>query len=167
MVTSFDILNLDDLRRPVLKNSRSSGVMINSVSSGPVSDMIGNKMPIALTFLLRFFLYLLILKYQTLGSFYFFAFGFGFTLLITAPLTTTLMGKLYGLAHVGLITGVITTVHHVGGGFWAYMGGVIFDRTGSYQVAFVISAIMALAAFFSSILIIEKRHRVVSSGIRS
>jgi MFS family permease len=135
--------------------------------AGPVSDMIGNKMPIALTFLLRFFLYLLILKYQTLGSFYCFAFGFGFTLLITAPLTTTLMGKLYGLAHVGLITGVITTVHHVGGGFWAYMGGVIFDRTGSYQIAFVISAIMALAAFFSSIFIIEKRHRVVSSGIRS
>ncbi len=131
--------------------------------AGPVSDLIGNKIPIALTFLLRVFLFLLIVKYQTLGSFYFFAFGFGFTLLITAPLTATLMGRLYGFSHVGLITGFITTVHHVGGGFWAYMGGVIFDWTGSYHLAFILSAIMALVALFSSMLIVEKRHRAVLS----
>ena len=130
--------------------------------AGPVADLIGNKIPIAVTFLLRFCLFLLILRYQTLGSFYVFALLFGFTLLITAPLTATLMGRLYGFSHVGLITGFITTIHHVGGGFWAYIGGVIFDRTGSYQLAFVLSAIMALAAFFSSIFIIEKRHRVIA-----
>jgi MFS family permease len=130
--------------------------------AGPISDLIGNKIPIALTFLLRFFLFLLVLRYQTLGSFYVFALLFGFTLLITAPLNATLMGRLYGFSHVGLITGFITTIHHVGGGFWVYMGGVIFDRTGSYQLAFVLSAIMALAAFISSIFIIEKRHRVIS-----
>jgi predicted MFS family arabinose efflux permease len=129
--------------------------------AGPVSDLIGNKIPIALTFLLRFFLFLLILHSQTLGSFYSFAFVFGFTLLITAPLTATLMGRLYGFSHLGLITGFITTVHHMGGGFWTYMGGVIFDQTGSYHMAFVLSAIMALVAFFSSIFIVEKRHRVV------
>jgi MFS family permease len=130
--------------------------------AGPVSDLIGNKIPIALTFLLRFFLFLLVLRYQTLGSFYVFALLFGFTLLITAPLNATLMGRLYGFSHVGLITGFITTVHHVGGGFWVWMGGWIFDRTGSYQLAFVLSAIMALTAFFSTIFIIEKRHHVVS-----
>jgi MFS family permease len=130
--------------------------------AGPLSDLIGNKIPIALTFLLRFFLFLLILRYQTLDSFYCFALTFGFTLLITAPLTATLMGRLYGFSHVGLITGFITTVHHVGGGFWTYMGGVIFDQTGSYHMAFVLSAIMALVAFFSSIFIVEKRHRAVS-----
>ena len=32
--------------------------------AGPASDRIGNKMPIALTFALRLFLFLLILKYQ-------------------------------------------------------------------------------------------------------
>ena len=135
-----------------------AGVLV----AGPLSDLIGNKIPIALTFLLRFLLFLLVLRYQTLGSFYVFSLLFGFTLLITAPLNATLMGKLYGFSHVGLITGCITTIHHVGGGFWAYMGGLIFDQTGSYQLAFVFSAIMALAAFFSSIFIIEKRHRVVS-----
>ena len=133
-----------------------AGVMV----AGPASDLIGNKTPIALTFLLRVLLFLLILKYQNLASFYIFALSFGFTHLITAPITPTLVGSLYGFSHVGLISGFITTVHHLGGGFWAYMGGLIFDQTGSYRLAFVLSAMMALVAFGSSILIIEKRHGV-------
>jgi len=91
--------------------------------AGPLSDRIGNKIPIALTFLMRFALFVFILKFQGLVSFYVFACAFGFTLLI---------GKLYGFSHVGLLSGFITTIHHLGGGFWAYLGGEIFDRTGSY-----------------------------------
>jgi MFS family permease len=131
------------------------GVMV----AGPVSDLKGNKIPIALIFLLRSLSFLLILKYQNLTSFY--ALTFGFTHLITAALTPTLIGRLYGLSHVGLISGFIITVHHSGGGFWAYMGGLIFDQTGSYRLAFILSAIMALVAFCSTILIIEKRHQPI------
>jgi len=127
--------------------------------AGPASDLIGNKIPIALTFVLRVLLFLLILKYRNLISFYVFAMIFGFTFLITAPLTPTLIGRLYGLSHVGLISGFITTVHHLGGGFWAYMGGVIFDHTGSYRLAFIISAIMAAVATVSSTAIAERRHQ--------
>jgi MFS family permease len=127
--------------------------------AGPASDIIGNKIPIALTFLLRFMIFLVILKYKNLTSFYAFALVFGFTFLITAPLTPTLVGRLYGLSHVGLISGFITTIHHLGGGLGAYLGGLIFDLTGSYQLAFVLSAIMALVAATSSIAIAERRHR--------
>ena len=132
-----------------------AGILI----AGPASDLIGNKIPIALTFLMRFLLFLLILRYQNLVSFYIFALAFGFTHLITAPLTPTLMGKLYGFSHVGLLSGFITTIHHLGGGFWAYVGGLIFDKTGSYQLAFILSAIMALGAVSSSIFIKEERHQ--------
>ena len=134
-----------------------AGIMV----AGPASDLIGNKIPIALTFLLRVLLFLLILKYQNLASFYIFAFGFGFTYLITAPLTPALIGRLYGFSHIGLISGFITTVHHSAGGFWAYMGGLIFDQTGSYRLAFILSAIMALVAVFCSILISERRDQAI------
>jgi len=134
-----------------------AGIMI----AGPASDLIGNKIPIALTFLLRVLLFLLIIKYQNLASFYIFAFGFGFTYLITAPLTPALIGRLYGISHIGLISGLITTVHHLGGGFWAYMGGLIFDQTGGYQLAFILSAMMAVVAVFCSILIVERRHQAI------
>lgn len=125
--------------------------------AGPLSDLIGSKIPITLTFVLRFLLFLLILKYQNLASFYIFSLTFGFTLMVTAPLTPILVGKLYGFSHVGLISGFVVTVHHLGGGFWSYMGGVIFDRTGSYWLAFVLSALMALVAVFCTISIREKR----------
>ena len=126
--------------------------------AGPLSDLIGSKIPIALTFVLRFLLFLLILKYQNLASFYIFSLAFGLTLMVTAPLTPILAGKLYGFSHVGLISGVVVTVHHLGGGFWSYMGGVIFDRTGSYWLAFVLSALIALVAVFCTISVREKRH---------
>ncbi|MDH3598571.1 MAG: MFS transporter [Candidatus Tectomicrobia bacterium] len=126
--------------------------------AGPASDLIGSKFPIALTFVLRFGLFLLVIRLQTLTSFYIFALAFGFTHLITAPLTPLLVGRLYGLSHIGVIAGLITTVHHLAGGLWAYWGGVIFDRTGSYQLAFSISAITVVVALVSSLLIREHRH---------
>ena len=95
-----------------------------------------------------------------LNIFYVFACAFGFTLLITAPLNAILVGRLYGFSHVGLISGVITTIHHLGGGFWTYMGGEVFDRTGSYRLVFIISAILTLLAVLFTSAIKEKKHRV-------
>jgi MFS family permease len=126
--------------------------------AGPLSDLIGNKIPIALCFLLRICLFLLVLKYQNLIAFYVFAMAFGFTFLITAPLTATLVGRLYGFAHVGLLSGFVTTIHHFGGGFWAYMGGLIFDKTGSYRLIFLLSAVLAFIALVCTLFIKEKRH---------
>ncbi|MGD2270813.1 MAG: MFS transporter [Desulfobacterales bacterium] len=128
--------------------------------AGPLSDKIGTKTPIALTFLMRFLLFVLILNYQNTAVFYVFACAFGFTLLVTAPLNAILVGKLYGFSHVGLISGLITTIHHMGGGLWTYISGEIFDRTGSYRPVFMISAILAIFAILSTLMIKEKRHRL-------
>ncbi|UCG08301.1 MAG: hypothetical protein JSV83_06540, partial [Desulfobacterales bacterium] len=72
----------------------------------------------------------------------------------------TLVGRLFGFAHVGLLSGFITTVHHFGGGFWAYIGGLLFDRTGSYRLIFILSAVLALIALLCTIFIKEKRHQI-------
>jgi len=132
--------------------------LIGILIAGPISDLIGNKIPIMLTFLLRILLFLLILQYQNIVSFYLFSLFFGLTFLITAPITPTLIGRLYGLSHVGILSGFITTIHHLGGGLWAYLGGVIFDRTSSYQLIFMLSAVAAPIAFACSVCIKEKRH---------
>ena len=126
--------------------------------AGPAADRIGSKMPVVLTFVLRFLLYLFIVKYKNVPSLYVFALLFGFTHLITAPLTPMLMGRLYGFRQIGLLTGVVNTVHFLGGGIFTYATGVIFDRTGSYQTAFIAAAAMAAAAALCSSLIAEKSH---------
>ena len=126
--------------------------------AGPVSDRIGNKIPIALSFVLRLILFILILNHQNLYTFYIFAVMFGFTFLITAPLTTTLVGKLYGFSHIGLISGFITMIHHMAGGLWAYVGGWSFDMTGSYRWSFIVSAGMAGIALIGTLMIREKTY---------
>jgi len=132
--------------------------MMGLLVVGPASDLIGNKMPIALTFVIRIILFVLVLQRQSPAMFYTFALAFGFTHLMTAPLTPTLVGKLYGFSNVGVIAGLVTTIHHLSGGFWAYVGGLSFDLTGSYHLAFIISAIMALAALVCCLFIREERQ---------
>jgi MFS family permease len=126
--------------------------------AGPASDAVGNKIPIAITFALRAILLVMLLKLKGTVPFWVFSLGFGFTLPITAPLVPTLVSALYGVTHIGFISGFITTVHMVGGGLWAYLGGVIFDRTGDYDLALIISAGLAVVALACTLLIREERH---------
>jgi MFS family permease len=131
-----------------------AGILI----SGPVADRIGVKVPVALTFMLRVLIFLLILKYTNVRSIYTFALATGFTALITAPLNPVLIVRLYGLSHVGLLAGVITTVHHLGGGCWAFAGGLIFDYTGGYRSIFMLSVATSALAVLCTVLIREKRR---------
>ena len=126
--------------------------------AGPASDLIGDKIPIAAAFAIRVVVFALVVRYQTTWAFWVLALGFGFTFLVTAPLATTLMGRLYGFASIGLLSGFVTTVHHFGGGLWALLGGVVFDATGAYTPAMVMSAVASAVAVVCTLLIKEVRH---------
>jgi MFS family permease len=126
--------------------------------AGPAADAVGNKLPIAITFALRIVLFAVLLAHKGPASFWVFSLVFGFTLLVTAPLTTTLLAKLYGLTHLGFVSGFIVMAHTLGGGFWAYLSGVIFDRTGDYDLALLISAGAAALALLCTVFIKEERH---------
>ena len=132
--------------------------------AGPASDRIGNRVPIALTFGFRVLLFVVAFVYQNQASFWLLALGFGFTFLITAPLTTTLMGRLYGFGYVGVLGGFITTVHYIGGGLWAYLGGVVYDATGGYSLAMAISAAASGVAMICVLFIREVRHLAPVAG---
>ena len=59
----------------------------------------------------------------------------------SSPPRTTLAGRLYGFRG-GVIGGFITTIHHVGGGLWAFLGEWSMILTGGYELAFIISAVV-------------------------
>jgi MFS family permease len=131
--------------------------LLGILIAGPASDRVGCKIPIVLTFLLRVLAFLLILRYQSLVSLYVFSLVFGLTCFVTAPLTPILVSRLYGVSHIGYIAGFLNTLHHIGGGFWAYVGGWVFDQTGSYRLAFILSAVISLIAAFCALLVSEKK----------
>ncbi|MCX8032344.1 MAG: MFS transporter [Thermoleophilia bacterium] len=132
------------------------------LAAGPAADAIGNRAPIAITFALRVALFLLVLFIAGLVPYWIFSVGFGFTLMVTAPLTATVVSNLYGVTHIGFISGFITTIHMVGGGLWGYLGGLIFDRTGDYRLALAISAGLAVVAIVCTLLMQEKRQVIRS-----
>lgn len=132
--------------------------LLGILIAGPVSDRTGCKFPIACTFLVRVLSFLLILKYENIMTFYTFSLAFGLTYLVTGPLTPILASRLFGVSHVGFISGFLTTVHHIGGGFWTYLGGWIFDQTGSYRLAFILSAIISFIAALCTALMPERRQ---------
>jgi MFS family permease len=132
--------------------------LVGILIAAPSADWIGNKTPIVVTFIMRVFLYLLLFRYKTTGAFYVFALGFGFTHLITAPLIPMLIIKIYGSTHLGLLTGFVNTVHYVGAATWPLLAGMLFDKTGNYQLTLIFSAIAAAIAVLCSLFIVEKRH---------
>lgn len=132
--------------------------LVGMLLAGPAADYIGNKPTIAITFALRVVLFSLPLIAVNLATYWVFSLGFGLTLMVTAPLNATVISKLYGVSHLGFICGFVNAVHMVSGGLWGYLGGVVFDQTGSYDLALIISVGLAVVAVVCTLLIRERRH---------
>jgi MFS family permease len=81
----------------------------------------------------------------SVGSVYLFAASMGLLWLSTIPLTTGLVGQIYGVRHLGMLGGVVFLGHQLGSFLGAWLGGRIFDATGSYDWAWVM--VVAFGAF--------------------
>ena len=81
---------------------------------------------------------------------YFFAVFLGMGWGVTAPMFVAIAADLFQGRQFGIIYGVVEAV--IGGGcaFGAWFGGFIFDRTHSYQAAFILSTVFAV---LSSVLV--------------
>ncbi len=63
--------------------------------------------------------------------------------------------RLFGTKHSGAILGALGTVAGIGGAVGPYIAGFIYDVTGFYDLAFLISGFLMLAAFGLSLLFIK------------
>jgi MFS family permease len=89
-------------------------------------------------------LYLMLAPKSAL-TMYTFAFAMGLLWLSTVPLTQALVAQIFGVRHVSMLAGVVFFGHQIGSFCGAWLGGVIFTRQGSYDMAWWIS--MGLAIF--------------------
>ena len=81
---------------------------------------------------------------------YVFAAVMGLLWLGTVPLTSGLVGQIFGLRYVGMLYGIVFLGHQIGGFLGAWLGGRIFDLSGSYLIAWWLSiALSVLAALLS------------------
>ena len=76
-----------------------------------------------------------------------FAAAMGFLWLGVTPLVTGIIGRVFGLTHFNTLYGVVFLSHQVGSFFGAWMGGVVFDRFGSYNFGWGALIVIGLTAF--------------------
>jgi predicted MFS family arabinose efflux permease len=103
---------------------------------------------LAMIYLLRtVFIIVFLLAPISAASTLVFAAAMGFLWLGVSPLVTGIIGRVFGLTHFGTLYGVVFFSHQVGSFFGAWMGGVVFARTGSYDVAWGALIAIGLTAF--------------------
>jgi predicted MFS family arabinose efflux permease len=76
-----------------------------------------------------------------------FAAAMGFLWLSVAPLVSGLVGRVFGLKHFGTLYGFVFLSHQVGSFCGVLLGGITFDLTGSYDIAWGGLIAIGLLAF--------------------
>jgi len=74
----------------------------------------------------------------------------------TVPLTNGLVAQIFGLRYMSMLTGVIFLGHQLGSFLGAWLGGRIFDETGSYLIAWGLAIGLSVVAAWCSWPIDEK-----------
>jgi predicted MFS family arabinose efflux permease len=79
-------------------------------------------------------------------SVYAFAMALGLLWLSTVPPTNGIVAQIFGVRYMAMLTGVTFLSHQIGSFLGAWLGGFMFDRTGSYDVVWYLSIALGIVA---------------------
>ena len=123
------------------------GNIAGRLMAGAAADRLGNKLTITAALILMAVVFLWLQIAEEVWMLYLFAAIFGLAhggiICMMSPLTA----ELFGLRCHGALLGIIMFGSTIGGAIGPIVAGRIFDITSSYQMAFIICAAVAVAAF--------------------
>jgi MFS family permease len=79
------------------------------------------------------------------ASVYIFSAAMGLLWLSTVPPTNATVAQIFGVAHLSMLGGFVFFSHQIGSFMGVWLGGVLYDKTGSYDIVWYIS--IALGVF--------------------
>ena len=77
---------------------------------------------------------------------YLFAALMGILWLSTVPLTNGIVAQIFGVKYLSMLSGFAFFSHQIGSFMGAYLGGVLFDKTGSYNIVWIIAIALGILA---------------------
>ena len=77
---------------------------------------------------------------------YLFAAVIGLLWLGTVPLTSAVVAQIFGVKYMSMLVGFVFLSHQLGSFVGAWLGGYLFDKTGSYQLAWLIAIALSIVA---------------------
>lgn len=94
-------------------------------------------------------------------SVYLFAAAMGLLWLVTVPLTNGLVAQIFGVQYLSMLGGFVFFSHQIGSFLGVWLGGFMFDRTGSYNLVWVIAIALGIVASILNLPIDEREVRRV------
>src|SRR5260221_9169589 len=82
----------------------------------------------------------------TPASAYLFAATMGFLWLGPVPLTNGVVAGIFGVKHLAMLSGFVFFFHQLGSFFGGWLGGYLFDRTGSYQLVWLVATRLSVVS---------------------
>lgn len=133
---------------------------IGTYAFGILGTRYSQKHLLALIYLLRtVFIAAFLLLPVNAASTLVFASAMGLLWLGVVPLVTGVIGRIFGMPHFNMLYGIVFLSHQVGSFFGAWMGGLVFDRMGNYDVAWGALIAIGITAFLLQWLMDERPPR--------
>ncbi len=95
-------------------------------------------------------------------SVYVFSAAMGLLWLSTVPPTTAAVASIFGVAHLSMLGGFVFFSHQIGSFMGAWLGGVLYDKTGSYNIVWYLC--IALGVFGALINLPVREAAINRSG---
>ena len=120
---------------------------------GSLSDRLGSRQTYVISFILMSVASLWLLQAKEMWMLYIFTIIFGLGSGLNSPLQSPLIARTFGLRSHGMIFGATNSFYAIGAAVGPFITGYIFDVTGSYQLAFIISAALGIVGLiFAAVL---------------
>jgi MFS family permease len=95
---------------------------------------------------------------------YIFAAIMGFLWLSTVPLTNAIVAQIFGVKYLSMLSGLVFFSHQLGSFCGAFLGGYLFDRTGSYLIVWEIAIALGVFAFLVNLPV---KERAISRAVNA
>ena len=123
--------------------------IVGAISSGILGGKYSKKYLLSYLYLARSIAILIFISVPlSETSALLFSAAIGLLWLSTVPLTSALVGVMFGPRYMATLFGIVFFSHQIGGFLGAWLGGVLFDETGSYSLVWWIS--IGLGVFFGA-----------------
>jgi MFS family permease len=150
-VTVHTVPALTDAGIPVQKAAFSIGLLtlvsiIGRLSFGFLGDYITKRYLFMIAYALTGLGLLVLMDARTMGMVYVFIFLFGVGFGGTVPLMPAIRAEYFGRAALGKIQGFMNPVMMFAGAVGPIFAGYVFDSTGSYRIAFMVTGLLTFCA---------------------
>ncbi|MBT5432424.1 MAG: MFS transporter [Alphaproteobacteria bacterium] len=121
--------------------------ILGSLAAGAFGQRWSKRYGPAMIYLLRSVIIVCLLMAPKMEmTIYIFAASMGFLWLATVPLTSGIVAQVFGTRYMATLFGIVFFSHQTGSFIGVWLGGWLYDNTGSHDIIWWISAALGLAA---------------------